>query len=112
MQSQALYDLRKAMVELSSMQDFFGNMPLGQMYQYKHKVLCEQENQKLIETYMCCDYYTQHQASTDFNKYQVKNWYTSMRKKELDRVNSAFEMIQKEYHARRFERGIVYVGDV
>ncbi len=99
MQSQALYDLRKAMAELSSMQYFFGNMPLGHMYQYKHKVLCEQENQKLIETYMCCDYYTQHQASTDFNKYQVKNWYTSMRKKELDRVNSAFEMIQKEYLA-------------
>lgn len=99
MQRLALFYLRKAMVVLSSMQDFFGNMSLGQIYQYKHKVLCEQENQKLIETYMCCEYYTQHQANTDFNKYQVKNWYTSMRKKELDRVNSVFEMIQKEYHA-------------
>ncbi|MCX4299627.1 MAG: hypothetical protein OSJ73_21860 [Lachnospiraceae bacterium] len=99
MQKLALYNLRRAIAELSSMQDFFGNMSLDQVYKYKHKVLCEQEDQKLIETYMCCEYYTQHQANADFNKYQVKNWYTSMRGKEIDRVNTAFEMIQKEYHA-------------
>lgn len=99
MQRLALYNLRNAITELSSMQVFFGNMSLDQVYRYKHKVLCEQEDQKLIETYMCCEYYTQHQANADFNKYQVKNWYTSMCGKEIDRVNTAFEMIQKEYHA-------------
>lgn len=99
MQRLTLYNLRNAIAELSTMQDFFGNMSLDQVYQYKHKVLCEQEDQKLIETYMCCEYYTQHQANADFNKYQVKNWYTSIRGKEIDRVNTAFEMIQKEYHA-------------
>lgn len=99
MQKRALYNLRRAIAELSSMQDFFGNMSLDQVYWYKHKVLCEQEDQKLIETYMCCEYYTQHQANADFNKYQVKKWYTFVRGKEIDEVNTAFEMLQKEYHA-------------
>ena len=99
MQRLSLYNLRKAMAALLSMQDFFGNMSLDQSYQYKHKVLCEQEDQKLIETYMCCEYYTQHETNTDFDKYQVKNWYTSIRRKELDEVNSAFEMLRKDFHA-------------
>ncbi|MDE6055060.1 MAG: hypothetical protein K2G55_15180 [Lachnospiraceae bacterium] len=99
MQNLALGNLKHAIAALSLMQNFFEHMSLDRILQNKHKELCEQENQKLIETYMCCNYYVQHQADKNFNKYLVKNWYLSVRKKELDGVNSALEIIPKQYKA-------------
>ena len=40
----------------------------------------------------------EHQVDKNFNKYLVKNWYLSVCKKELDGVNSALQIIPKEYN--------------
>lgn len=65
----------------------------------KHTNLCRQESQKILEIYMCCQYFLQHDASPLFDKYQIRNWYRDVCTKEIEDVNVALDAMQQEYDA-------------
>lgn len=54
---------------------------------------------KILEIYMCCQYFLQHDASPLFDKYQIRNWYRDVCTKEIEDVNVALDAMQQEYDA-------------
>lgn len=83
-----IYNLKTALSALQNMQIFFDNILLDDEHQYMQKELCAIEEKIIMDTYMCCEYYLSHQPSTYFNKCQIKDWYLSFRKAEIEEVNS------------------------
>lgn len=95
----ALYNLKQAKAGLPKMHKFFDGMELDEEMASKHTNLCRQESQKILEIYMCCQYFLQHDASPLFDKYQIRNWYRDVCTKEIEDVNVALDAMQQEYDA-------------
>ena len=95
----ALYNLKQAKAGLPKMHKFFDGMELDEEIASKHTNLCRQESQKILEIYMCCQYFLQHDASPTFDKYQIRNWYRDVCTKEIEDVNVALDAMQQEYDA-------------
>lgn len=95
----ALYNLKQAKAGLPKMHKFFDGIELDEEMASKHTNLCRQESQKILEIYMCCQYFLQHDASPLFNKYQIRNWYRDVCTKEIEDVNVALDAMQQEYDA-------------
>lgn len=68
-------------------------------HQRKHIELCALEDRVGIEVYMCCEYYLSHMPNNNYNKYQVKGWFLSSRKAEIDEVNSVMTELTNSYDA-------------
>lgn len=96
----ALINLKQARAYLALMQDFFNQMSLDVEFRKKQETLCEWEEQKINEAYMCCHYYVKHHPNADFNKYQIKSWYISMYKAEINEVNEALFQIKDLFKAQ------------
>ncbi len=90
-------NLKISLSSLSDMQMLFEKIGLENQYYKAHKELCEQEDQRLHETYMCCEYYKVHQASTHCNKILVKNWYDYEYKNKLNEAEKLLETIKEDY---------------
>ena len=95
----ALYNLKQAKAGLPKMHKFFDGMELDEEMASKHTNLCRQESQKILEIYMCCQYFLQHDASPTFDKYQIRNWYRDVCTKEIEDVNVALDAMQQKYDA-------------
>ena len=61
--------------------------------------LCALEEKVIFETYMCCEYYLSHAPETNYNKYQVKAWFSSSKKTEIDEINSTMTDLSSIYDA-------------
>lgn len=95
----ALYNLKQAKAGLPKMHKFFDGMELDEEIASKHTNLCRQESQKILEIYMCCQYFLQHDAFPTFDKYQIRNWYRDVCTKEIEDANVALDAMQQEYDA-------------
>ena len=95
----AIYNLKTALAALPNVQKFFDDITLDSEHQGKHVELCAFEEKIIFETYMCCEYYLVHVPDTNYNKYQVKHWFSSSRKEEIDEVNSAMTDLTVSYDA-------------
>ena len=95
----AIHNLKTALAALPNVQKFFDDITLDCEHQSKHMKLCALEEQVILETYMCCEYYLSHAPETNYNKYQVKAWFLSYRKAEIDEVNSAMTDLTVSYDA-------------
>ena len=95
----ALYNLKQAKAGLPKMHKFFYGMELDEEIASKHTNLCRQESQKILEIYMCCQYFLQHDAFPTFDKYQIRNWYRDVCTKEIEDANVALDAMQQEYDA-------------
>lgn len=95
----AIYNLKTALAALPNVQKFFDDITLDSEHQSKHVELCALEEKVIFETYMCCEYYLSHAPETNYNKYQVKAWFSSSRKAEIDEVNSAMTDLTSTYDA-------------
>lgn len=95
----AIYNLKMALTALPNVQKFFDDITLDSNHQSKHIELCALEEKVIFETYMCCEYYLSHSPDTSYNKYQVKAWFSSSRKAEIDGVNSLMTDLMSTYDA-------------
>lgn len=95
----AIYNLKTALAALHNVQKFFNDITLDSKLQSKHIELCAHEEKVIFETYMCCEYYLSHIPDANYNKYQVKDWFSSSQKAELDEVNSAMTDLTVSYDA-------------
>lgn len=95
----AIYNLKAALAALPNVQEFFDDITLDNERQRKHVELCALEERVLFETYMCCEYYLSHMPDIHYNKYQVKVWFSSSRKAEIDKVNSVMTDLTVSYDA-------------
>ena len=95
----AIYNLKTALVALHNVQKFFNDITLDSDLQSKHIELCAHEEKVIFETYMCCEYYLSHIPNANYNKYQVKSWFSSSRKAEVEKVNSAMTDLMVSYDA-------------
>lgn len=95
----AIYNLKAALAALPNVQKFFDDISLDGEHQRKHVELCSLEEKVIFETYMCCEYYLSHAPETNYNKYQVKAWFSSSRKAEIDEVNSTMTDLISTYDA-------------
>lgn len=95
----AIYNLKIALAALPNIQKFFNDITLDSEHQSKHLGLCAIEEKVIFETYMCCEYYLSHTPDSHYNKYQVKVWFSSSRKAEIDEVNSAMTDLTFSYGA-------------
>ena len=94
-----IHHLKSALAALPNIQKFFDDISLDSEHQSKHVELCSLEEKVIFETYMCCEYYLSHAPETNYNKYQVKAWFSSSRKAEIDKVNSAMTDLMSTYDA-------------
>lgn len=95
----AIYNLKVALAALPNVQKFFDDISLDSNHQRKHLELCAIEEKAIFEIYMCCEYYLSHLPDTNYNKYQVKAWFLSSRKAEIDEVNSSMTDLMSTYDA-------------
>lgn len=95
----AIYSLKTALAALPNVQKFFDDIALDDEQQRKHLEFCALEEKVLLETYMCCEYYLSHLPDTHYNKYQVKAWFLSSQRAEIDEVNSAMVDLSVPYDA-------------
>lgn len=95
----AIYNLKSALAALPNVQKFFDDITLDSEHQRKHVELCALEEKVIFETYMCCEYYLSHAPETNYNKYQVKAWFSSSRKAEIDEINSTMTDLSSIYDA-------------
>lgn len=95
----AIYNLKTALAALPNVQKFFDEITLDSEHQSKHVELYALEEKVIFETYMCCEYYLSHAPETNYNKYQVKTWFSSSRKAEIDEVNSTMTDLTSTYDA-------------
>ncbi len=95
----AIYNLKAALAALPNVQKFFDDITLDGEHQSKHLELCALEEKVIFETYMCCEYYLSHEPDPYYNKYQVKAWFSSSRKAEIDEVNSTMIDLTVSYDA-------------
>lgn len=95
----AIYSLKAALAALHNVQKFFDDITLDSEHQSKHIELCGLEEKIIFETYICCEYYLTHVPDSNYNKYQVKLWFSSSRKAEIDEVNGAMTDLMVSYDA-------------
>ncbi|MBQ2822985.1 MAG: hypothetical protein IJF18_00205 [Oscillospiraceae bacterium] len=95
----AIYNLKAALAALPNVQKFFDDITLDGEHQSKHVELCALEEKVIFETYMCCEYYLSHAPETNYNKYQVKAWFSSSKKTEIDEINSTMTDLSSIYDA-------------
>lgn len=95
----AIYNLKSALAALPNVQKFFDDITLDSEHQSKHMELCAIEEKVIFEIYMCCEYYLSHAPEPNYNKYQVKAWFSSSRKAEIDEVNSTMIDLTSTYDA-------------
>ena len=95
----AIYNLKSALAALPKVQKFFDDITLDSEHQSKHMELCALEEKVIFETYMCCEYYLSHAPEDNYNKYQVKAWFSSSKKAEIDAVNSTMIDLTSTYDA-------------
>ncbi len=95
----AIYNLKTSLAALPNVQKFFDDISLDGEHLSKHIELCAIEEKIILETYMCCEYYLYHSPDTNYNKYQVKAWFSSSRKAEIDEVNSTMTDLTSTYDA-------------
>ena len=93
----AIYHLKVALAALANVQKFFDDISLDGEHLSKHIELCAIEEKVIFETYMCCEYYLSHSPDTNYNKYQVKAWFSSSRKAEIDEVNGTMTDLTSTY---------------
>lgn len=94
-----IYKLKAALAALPNVQKFFDDITMDSKHQSEHIKLCALEEKVLTETYMCCEYYLSHEPDINYNKYQVKTWFLSSRKAEIDEVNSVMTELTNSYDA-------------
>jgi len=95
----AIYNLKAALTALPNVQKFFDGITLDSKHLSKHIELCAIEEKVILETYMCCEYYLSHSPDTNYNKYQLKAWFSSARKAEIDKVNSTMADLTSTHDA-------------
>lgn len=95
----AIYHLKSAIAALPNVQKFFDDITLDSEHQSKHEKLCAIEENVITETYMCCEYYLSHAPDNNYSKYQVKTWFLSSRKAEIEEVNSVMTELTDSYDA-------------
>lgn len=95
----AIYNLKTALAALPNVQKLFDDITLNSKHHRKHAELCVLEEKVIFEAYMCCEYYLSHVPETNYNKYQVKAWFLSSIKAEIDKVNSAMTDLTSVYDA-------------
>lgn len=95
----AIYVRKTSLAALHNVQKFFDDITLDSELQSKHIELCAHEEKVVFETYMCCEYYLSHMPDTNYNKYQVKVWFSSSRKAEIDKVNHVMTDLTVSYDA-------------
>lgn len=83
----AILNLKTSLSALPKLQDFFNGLALDKEKNNQHEELCSIEENIIMETYMCCEYYLVHSPSQFFNKFQVKNWFMSLNNSELNKIN-------------------------
>ena len=93
----AIYNLKTALAALPNVQKFFDDISLDGEQLSQHIELCAIEEKVIFETYMCCEYYLSHSPDTNYNKYQIKAWFLSSRKAEIDEVNSSMIDLTSTY---------------
>lgn len=95
----AIYNLKAALAALPNVQKFFDDLTLNSEHHSKHVELCTLEEKVIFEAYMCCEYYLSHEPEPNYNKYQVKAWFSSSRKAEIDQVNTTMTDLTSTYDA-------------
>ena len=95
----AIYNLKAALAALPNVQKFFDDLTLDSEHHSKHVELCTLEEKVIFEAYMCCEYYLSHEPEPNYNKYQVKAWFSSSRKAEIEEVNSTMADLTSTYDA-------------
>ena len=95
----AIYNLKAALAALPNVQKFFDDLTLDSEHHSKHVELCAFEEKVIFEAYMCCEYYLSHEPEPNYNKYQVKAWFSSSRKAEIEEVNSTLADLTSTYDA-------------
>lgn len=95
----AIYNLKEALTELHKVQRFFDDIRLDNELQKKHIELCAHEEKAILETYMSCEYYLSHVPNDNYNKYQLKDWFLSIKRAEIDEMNNALEELTVLYDA-------------
>lgn len=95
----AIYNLKVALAALPNVQKFFDDLTLDSEHHSKHVELCTLEEKVIFEAYMCCEYYLSHEPEPNYNKYQVKAWFSSSRKAEIDQVNTTMTDLTSTYDA-------------
>ena len=95
----AIYNLKAALAALPNVQKFFDDLTLDSEHHSKHVELCTLEEKVIFEAYMCCEYYLSHEPEPNSNKYQVKAWFSSSRKAEIDQVNTTMTDLTSTYDA-------------
>ncbi len=95
----AIYNLKTALAALPNVQKFFDDISLDGEHLSQHMELYAIEEKVIFETYMCCEYFLSHLPDSNYNKYQVKAWFASSRKAEIDEVNSTMTDLTSTYDA-------------
>ena len=65
----------------------------------KHNELKQIEERVLLDTQMCCKYYSLNQPNFYFDKYQIKKWYLDFQTNNIQKLNNNIMAIKEEYDA-------------
>ena len=94
----AIYNLTTALDALKRVQQFFDTIALDNRHQNIHNELCAKEEGLMLETYMCCKYYICHKPNQRFSKYQVRGWFLTSQKHEIDEMNNMLVDLNASYN--------------
>lgn len=94
-----MHDLNRASAAIYNVQKFFDELLLDGDLLVKHNELKQIEERVLLDTQMCCKYYSLNQPNFYFNKYQIKKWYLDFQTNNIQKLNNNIMAIKEEYDA-------------
>ncbi len=92
-----MHDLNRALAGIHNVQKFFDELLLEGDLLVKHNELKQIEERVLLDTHMCCKYYSLNQPNSYFNKYQIKKWYLDFQTNNIQKLNNNIMGIKEEY---------------
>lgn len=94
----ALINLRMTLSSLLDMQIYFNKIFEEQkILNEKHKEICISEEGTYNRLLIACLYFTEHQSSKYFNKYQIDTWYEKKCETELIKTTEALSELSALY---------------
>lgn len=107
----AMLNLINANSYIDRVHEFFGELAAKYDYMDAHIKLCDREKQSLTKALMSFEYYKTHNPDRLFNKYQIKEYYTKMRKKELDYIEESLAFVKESFDllfpAKMYTKGML-----
>lgn len=93
----AIINLTASKSELAEMQNYFTKVSIEFGSQDRNSKLCNNEKQCFEQLMMYCAYYKEHSTNKFLNKYQIKEWYETVRQNEMEATESSLCLLQNKF---------------